>query len=181
MPDILHFVYSHISVSYFLLGFVLGVFFTVIISLVWFVLFFFFSVTLPLHSSIISWLYSLCPPFSLSLLSAAGRFPPTSDKSHFQTRWINGVGFVCHYTEDMLKYLYLVAFILDYIYNWDPGKNLFFWLSPPVHQLLLFRYGLSENTRDSGEGDVIFLANQKQKYESSKGFGGETPQNQGNP
>lgn len=27
---------------------------------------------------------------------------------------------------------------------------------------------------------VIFLANQKQKYEPRKGFGGETPQKQGN-
>lgn len=81
----------------------------------------------------------------------------------------------------MLKSLYLLAFILYYIYNWDPGKNLFFWLSDYLHQLLLFHYGLSETARDSGERDIIFLANQKQKYESSKGFGGETPQNQGNP
>lgn len=53
-----------------------------------------------------------------------------------------------------------------------------------LHQCINFSSSIMDFLRLQGnqESDVvIFLANQKQNYEPSKGFGGETPRDEGNP
>lgn len=82
VPYILHFIHNHSSISYFLLGFVVKVFFPCnLLSLVCWG--FFFSL---LHFLFIPPSLPACIlPSILLIISADKRFPLISDKSHFQT------------------------------------------------------------------------------------------------